>query len=736
MKRDIDRDIDHDIEGTRIRKKNKNNDETTLHSNIVIGWKKTVASGEYKVKDDTSSAAGTVIVQGLSGKINKSIERHFLNTLPEEKKRFNLTAPKTETQQDTKLNIKTLWAPICLDLYMIKYLKKEYFGKNKRLDEICNYMAPLAFFQTSNVSVSRLYTRIYKQLPLRFCIRLSIFRWIANMIVSALGKSGTLSLVNSKLNLPRKEDSDKLSKNEVLNNIYVRCALQTTTFLDRLFENIPSRKDDADTDMDILSQIDQLNNSHHVKTRFSLSEYGQQMLSNCNKSFQPCVPHSIIPSIQLSLTSKNLLCRRKKTYLESQSKLDVTTKNLYTHEAKSLTNNVSLGAFPYELNELKSTRHSILIHLAGWPEGSAMFGLGQMFGTIRSTFFQNAIDSIFAFVDSVSTACIDSDDFEMLKKDENDNAKTAVLYSEQEEDLYMWMDNIFDYSSEEDSLEPREPSFDRFQAEIENSNFLEKNRTETTICRAGYMNAKGNKVNANGSPATNSTTNEVSISLDNAVSRHVVSDRITPNTSDSGSKLVVATTNVTQKQPKSMEKHHKSWNNESNDKATVINTTLSQSSFDAIERSPSNYTGTVKFYTTEAPPTEDPKAQNRRVGIWSRCTLWMSCDYVLCRIKYPNPSIIELKLLLANNRFYQKLAFGMFVQCLTAGILAGVFWREHGKQDMAFFAASRVLLILSLLSLVGGIRAACMSSFFSRLVYECECNDAKTEIEKQKSIDA
>ena len=55
---------------------------------------------------------------------------------------------------------------------------------------------------------------------------------------------------------------------------------------------------------------------------------------------------------------------------------------------------------------------------------------------------------------------------------------------------------------------------------------------------------------------------------------------------------------------------------------------------------------------------------------------------------------------------------------------------------MAFFAASRVLLILSLLSLVGGIRAACMSSFFSRLVYECECNDAKTEIEKQKSIDA
>ena len=49
------------------------------------------------------------------------------------------------------------------------------------------------------------------------------------------------------------------------------------------------------------------------------------------------------------------------------------------------------------------------------------------------------------------------------------------------------------------------------------------------------------------------------------------------------------------------------------------------------------------------------------------------CLAITCSagIKYPNPSIIELKLLLANNRFYQKLAFGMFVQCFTAGILAG-----------------------------------------------------------------
>ena len=70
--------------------------------------------------------------------------------------------------------------------------------------------------------------------------------------------------------------------------------------------------------------------------------------------------------------------------------------------------------------------------------------------------------------------------------------------------------------------------------------------------------------------------------------------------------------------------------------------------------------------------------------------------------------------------------------------LANTLWAfaTAARSDMAFFAASRVLLILSLLSLVGGIRAACMSSFFSRLVYECECNDAKTEIEKQKSIDA
>eukprot|EP00944_MAST-04C_sp_MAST-4C-sp1_P013741 g13741.t1 len=703
MKRDVDR----GIEGAGIRKKPKKNEcvapsfsakrfnnEITLQSNIVTGWKKkcnnTVASGEYKMEGDTSSPVGVLVVQGLSGKINKSIERHFLNTLPEEKKRFNLTAAKTET--DTKLNIKTLWAPICLDLYMIKYLKKEYFRKNKRLDKICNYMPPLAFVQTSNVSVSRLYARIYKQLPLRFCIRLSIFRWIANMTISALGKNGTLSLVNSKSNLAGNKNSDYLSKSEVLNNIYVQCALQTTTFLDRLFENIPNRKDDADTDIDILSRIDQLNNSHHVKTRFSLSEYGQQMLSNCNKSFQPCVPYSIIPNIKWSLTSKNLFCRRKKPYLESHSKLDVANIKLYTHETKSLANDVSLGVFPYELNELKATRHSILIHLAGWPEGSAMFGLSQMFGTSRSICFQKAIDSIFAFVDSVSTACINNNGFEELKEDATSNAETAVLYSEQEEDLYMWMDNIFEYNrEEEDSLEPREPSFDRFPAGIENFNLLEKNRTETTICRAGCMNDVGNEVNSNGSPATTSATNEVSISLDNVVSSHVVSDTSTPNTSDSGNKLEVATTNVSQKQFNSIQDHHESGNNKSDDKATVVKTTFSQSHFDVIKRSPSNCTETVNFHAIEAPPTEDPKAQNKRAGIWSRLILWMSCDYVLCRIQHPNPSIIELEILLRKNRYYRKLALGM---------------------------------------------AACMASFFSRVVYEHEYSDAESERQKQKSMDA
>ena len=43
-----------------------------------------------------------------------------------------------------------------------------------------------------------------------------------------------------------------------------------------------------------------------------------------------------------------------------------------------------------------------MVHLAGWPEGAAMFALHQMFGTTTSVFLQNAIDKIFGFVNKIS----------------------------------------------------------------------------------------------------------------------------------------------------------------------------------------------------------------------------------------------------------------------------------------------------------------------------------------------
>ena len=782
------RDVDCVIEGTGARKRTKKNgsvptsssetrqvaktldNELTVQSSVVVEWKKNyndvVARDEHKMEDDEVSDVGILSMQGLSGKINKSIERKFLNVLPEEKKRFNLTAAKTKTQQDTNFNIKSLWAPICLDLYMIKYLKKEYFEKNQRFDKLCNYIAPLAFVESSNIDASKLYTRIYKQLPLRFCIRLSIFRWIAKMIISALGES----VVFSSAHLNFKDNvSGIVSKNERVNNIYVRCALQTTSFVDDLFSNIPNSEDYADTDVDILSQIDRLNNSHRVKTRFSLSEYGKQILSSSNKSFQPCVPHSIIPNIKWSLTLKNLLCSRRKKYFKSPSKLDEKTEILYTHEAEKLTDDVCLGAFPYELNALKTTRHSILIHLAGWPEGSAMFGLSQMFGTSKSIRFQNVIDSIFEFVDNLSTACVSSDDVKKLENYNKDNAETVAFSSEDEKDLYIWMDNIFEYNSEEeDSLEPTSiPSINRFPSKVVNFNLLEKNISKTAVCRTGYdsMNSVNNKSHLNaGYSATSATNNEVSSSLENVDYGHVVSENSAPSKDDSRSKHEIATTNVSQRQHNSTEKQDKSFNHETDeheiattnvsqrqhnstekqdksfnhetdDKVVVINTTLNQNHFVTNESPSSNdFNGTVKFHATEARPAENSKTQNRRASIWCRCMLWLSSDYVYCRSKYPDHSIAELKMLQKLYRYYQKVALALSLQSIVVGIASGVLWRWR-RMTLLLFILSRIFLILSVLSFVFGIWAICKASFFSRLIYEHEHSDDETEKEKQKSTD-
>ena len=116
----------------------------------------------------------------------------------------------------------------------------------------------------------------------------------------------------------------------------------------------------------------------------------------------------------------------------------------------------------------------------------------------------------------------------------------------------------------------------------------------------------------------------------------------------------------------------------------------------------------------------------------------MSCDYVLCRIQHPNPSIIELEILLRKNRYYRKLALGMLVQCVLIGIISGMLWSgdDAWKLRLTRMVAARLFLFLSLLSLIAGIRAACMASFFSRVVYEHEYSDAESERQKQKSMDA
>ena len=87
---------------------------------------------------------------------------------------------------------------------------------------------------------------------------------------------------------------DYLSTDEVINNVYVQYAIKIKGFLDELFANIPDKKDNADANVDMSALMATLDASHHVKTRFLLTEHGKTLLLNTNDSFQPCVPHSII----------------------------------------------------------------------------------------------------------------------------------------------------------------------------------------------------------------------------------------------------------------------------------------------------------------------------------------------------------------------------------------------------------------------------------------------------------
>jgi hypothetical protein len=233
-----------------------------------------------------------------------------------------------------------------------------------------------------------------------------------------------------------------------------------------------------------------LDASQHVKTRFLLSEHGKKLLLNTNNSFQPRVSHSIVSSIKCSLTTKNLYCPQKKTCIDN------STKNMiYVHEAKNINNDISLGAFPYKFNSLEETRHCILGHLAGWPEGAAIFALHQMFGT--SVFFQNAIDKIFRFVKKLSSGgendgnsvdnanngsvfesdyfCANGGDAEV---DRDEKVESSV---EMEDDLYEWMNSVFDGSGSEDDIRNSFESFDGSQKRIVNPAVFDKEKVEATV---------------------------------------------------------------------------------------------------------------------------------------------------------------------------------------------------------------------------------------------------------------
>eukprot|EP00944_MAST-04C_sp_MAST-4C-sp1_P000222 g222.t1 len=431
-------------------------------------------------------------------KNTKSIERKFLKVWPEERKRFSLTT--SNIHEETNPDMETAWPAICLDLYAINYLKEKYFETHRRLNNICNYTVPLAFVESSDATIARWYNRIYKQLPLRFCLRLSIFRWIASMICSKLRLDDSNLSDSKAANAGLKNNSngsgDYLSKDEVINNVYVQYAIKIKGFLDELFANIPDKKDNADANIDVSALMATLDASHHVKTRFLLTEHGKTLLLNTNDSFQPCVPHSIISYIKCSLTTKNLYCPQKNTYIGNS--LDVNTKNMiYAHEAKNINNDISLGTFPYSLSLLKVARHFIVVHLAGWPEGAAMFALHQMFGTTTSVFLQNAIDKIFGFVNKISAAgendgnSVDNaNNGSVIESDYScENGGDAEVYRdekvessvEMEDDLYEWMNSVFDESGSEDDIRNSFESFDGSQKGVINPTVFDKEKIEATV---------------------------------------------------------------------------------------------------------------------------------------------------------------------------------------------------------------------------------------------------------------
>jgi len=129
-----------------------------------------------------------------------------------------------------------------------------------------------------------------------------------------------------------------------------------------------------------------------------------------------------------------------------------------------------------------------------------MFALHQMFGTTTSVFLQNAIDKIFGFVNKISAggendgnsvdnanngSVIESDYFCENRGDaEVDRDEKVESSVEMEDDLYEWMNSVFDESGSEDDIRNSFESFDGSQKGVVNPTVFDKEKMQTDICKS------------------------------------------------------------------------------------------------------------------------------------------------------------------------------------------------------------------------------------------------------------
>ncbi len=436
---------------------------------------------DYKTCATSNNSSSGKVLSTNSIKMNKSIGTMFLKVDIDEKRRFNLTENKNK--DGSVIHIYSTWPSICLDLYTINYLKESYFERNTQLNNICNYSIPLSFYSLPSDYNISLYTRMYKQLPLRHCIRLSVFRWMASIIK-------TRTKLNFDIANPDASCSSKtVSDEELKRNICVKWAIEIKLFLDRILDNVPKTiHGNDDVSHRIMESIDKLKISHSVKTRFKFSDFGKKILQNDRKSFQPVVPHSLIANIQCTLTCGNLFCQK-------QTKRSAK-KPVYTHELEKSQSTDTLGNFPYDLTELKSLRHIIICHLAGWPEGSAMFGLHQIFGTNENKIFQNVISTILTFIDKLVDCYSKNILFETnIGREEGmlDEEHDEDVHGDVDDDLYDWMNNIFT-SEDEDEGSIEGVELKNLACEEEGFEVLQKQKINASVLKASNLSDNNNNI--------------------------------------------------------------------------------------------------------------------------------------------------------------------------------------------------------------------------------------------------